>query len=78
MPFLAGVKQCASPPHVLANISLQNTSQSGTIDYVSRGGAVWSARVAHNHEVVGSNPAPATKKNSYRKIAIFLGYDVLT
>jgi hypothetical protein len=39
---------------------------------VSRGGAVWSARVAHNHKVVGSNPTPATKKNSYRKIAIFL------
>ena len=28
-----------------------------------RGGAVWSARVAHNHKVVGSNPAPATKKD---------------
>ncbi len=27
-----------------------------------RGGAVWSARVAHNHKVVGSNPTPATKK----------------
>ena len=27
----------------------------------SRGGAVWSARVAHNHKVAGSNPAPATK-----------------
>ncbi len=32
------------------------------MDDVSRGGAVWSARVAHNHKVVGSNPAPATKK----------------
>ena len=30
---------------------------------VSRGGAVWSARVAHNHKVAGSNPAPATKKD---------------
>lgn len=29
---------------------------------VSRGGAVWSARMAHNHQVAGSNPAPATKK----------------
>ncbi len=27
-----------------------------------RGGAVWSARMAHNHQVAGSNPAPATKK----------------
>ena len=30
---------------------------------VSRGGAVWSARVAHNHKVAGSNPAPATQKD---------------
>ncbi len=30
--------------------------------YVSRGGAARSARVAHNHKVAGSNPAPATKK----------------
>ena len=29
---------------------------------ISRGGAVWSARMAHNHQVAGSNPAPATKK----------------
>ena len=29
---------------------------------VPRGGAVWLARVAHNHKVAGSNPAPATKK----------------
>ena len=29
---------------------------------MSRGGAVWSARMAHNHQVAGSNPAPATKK----------------
>lgn len=29
---------------------------------VPRGGAVWSARMAHNHQVAGSNPAPATKK----------------
>lgn len=28
---------------------------------VSRGGAV-AARVAHNHEVPGSSPGPATKK----------------
>ena len=28
---------------------------------ISRGGAA-AARVAHNHEVAGSSPAPATKK----------------
>ena len=27
-----------------------------------RGGAARSARVAHNHKVAGSNPAPATMK----------------
>ena len=26
-----------------------------------RGGAAWLARMAHNHQVVGSNPTPATK-----------------
>ena len=31
---------------------------------VSRGGAVWSARVAHNHKVAGSNPAPATREKA--------------
>jgi hypothetical protein len=30
------------------------------IQLIARGGAVWSARVAHNHKVVGSNPTPAT------------------
>jgi hypothetical protein len=30
--------------------------------YISRGGAARSARMAHNHQVAGSNPAPATKK----------------
>ncbi len=40
--------------------------------YVTRGGAAWLARMAHNHQVVGSNPTPATKKNSHRKMAIFL------
>ena len=34
---------------------------SGNIAYAPRGGAVWSARMAHNHQVVGSNPTPATK-----------------
>ena len=28
--------------------------------YTSRGRAVWLARRAHNPEVVGSNPSPAT------------------
>ena len=39
-----------------------HSTKSLIIQYISRGGAVWSARVAHNHKVVGSNPAPATKK----------------
>ena len=39
---------------------------------VSRGGAVWSARVAHNHKVAGSNPAPATKKDFSDKGRSFL------
>ena len=30
---------------------------------VPRGGAARLARVAHNHKVAGSNPAPATKKD---------------
>lgn len=30
------------------------------IVFVSRDGAAWSARLAHNQEVVGSNPTPAT------------------
>ena len=33
-----------------------------TVRAISRGGAVWSARLAHNQEVVSSNLAPATKK----------------
>ncbi len=32
---------------------------------ITRGGAVWSARLAHNQEVVGSNPTPATKKKTH-------------
>ena len=31
--------------------------------FVTRGGAARLARVAHNHKVAGSNPAPATKKD---------------
>lgn len=34
---------------------------SDIIVVVSRDGAAWSARLAHNQEVVGSNPTPATK-----------------
>ena len=33
------------------------------MDDVPRGGAARLARVAHNHKVAGSNPAPATKKD---------------
>ena len=39
---------------------------------VSRGGAARSARLAHNQEVVGSNPTPATKKNTSRMTGVFL------
>jgi hypothetical protein len=35
---------------------------------MTRGGAV-AARVAHNHKVVGSSPAPATKK----RVPVYLG-----
>ena len=42
---------------------LRYSNKSANIVYVSRGGAAWSARVAHNHKVAGSNPAPATKKD---------------
>ena len=53
---------------------LKLTLSSVIMVRATRGGAVWSARVAHNHKVAGSNPAPATKKDSYRKMAIFLGF----
>lgn len=33
----------------------------------SQGRAVWPARLAHNQEVTGSNPVPATK-NEKREI----------
>lgn len=39
---------------------------------VPRGGAVWLARMAHNHQVVGSNPTPATKKIDYHLMVFFL------
>lgn len=40
---------------------------SDIIVVVSRDGAAWSARLAHNQEVVGSNPTPATKKLFFRR-----------
>ena len=45
---------------------------------MSRDGAVWSARLAHNQEVVGSNPTPATKrlffKTVFRKSCFYFDY----
>ena len=41
---------------------------------VSRGGAARSARLAHNQEVVGSNPTPATKEIVPLRWGFFLGY----
>ncbi len=41
-----------------------------TFHQISRGGAV-AARVAHNHEVAGSSPAPATKINDSSKDGSF-------
>lgn len=39
---------------------------------MTRGGAE-AARVAHNHEVAGSSPAPATKeKYSVERLGVFL------
>lgn len=38
---------------------------------VSRGGAAWSARLAHNQQVAGSNPAPATKKKAQALAELF-------
>ena len=43
---------------------------------VSRGGAVWSARVAHNHEVRGSNPLPATKLALFEQKSLRLGMEL--
>lgn len=42
------------------------------IKIVSRDGAVWSARLAHNQEVVGSNPTPATMKLNLQFGDIFI------
>ena len=35
-----------------------------------RGGAVWSARRAHNPKVGGSNPPPATKKHQVSRLQV--------
>ena len=43
-------------------VVLPQGSTSVNMKRATRGGAVWSARMAHNHQVAGSNPAPATKK----------------
>ena len=38
----------------------------------TRGGAAWLARMAHNHQVAGSNPAPATIKNLHLYVGFFI------
>ena len=48
------------------------------IKIVSRDGAVWSARLAHNQEVVGSNPTPATKKLFPRKSLMREGFFIFS
>ena len=40
----------------------------------TRGGAAWLARMAHNHQVAGSNPAPATIKNLHLYVGFFVYY----
>ena len=40
--------------------------------FISRGGAAWSARMAHNHQVVGSNPTPATKLSHRPKDGVLI------
>lgn len=47
-------------------------SKNAIIANVPRGGAAWSARLAHNQEVVGSNPTPATKKDASAMERLFL------
>src|SRR5690625_3523093 len=41
--------------------------------FATRGGAAWSARRAHNPEVAGSNPAPATTETPLRRGFCFSG-----
>ena len=43
---------------------------------MTRGGAA-AARVAHNHEVAGSSPAPATKEKGSPKVVLFLWFMAL-
>ena len=48
---------------------LTNKKKNDNIVYIiSRDGAVWSARLAHNQEVVGSNPTPATKRLFFKTV----------
>ena len=58
-----GVEQSGQLPRELIahNPGYEVGENDQKFNNLSRGGAVWSARVAHNHEVVGSNPTPATK-----------------
>ena len=55
---------------------LHFTSTDDIMKYVPRGGAARSARLAHNQQVAGSNPAPATKKTVPPWWGFFLGYEV--
>ena len=48
-------------------------SRSVTSLSTARGGAVRSARRAHNPEVAGSNPAPATTKRPFGAFSHFVG-----
>lgn len=48
-----------------AATSLQTSPGSGPLILLLQGRAVWSARAAHNHEVAGSNPAPATNSRNH-------------
>ena len=43
-----------------------------------RGGAVWLARRAHNPEVAGSNPVPATNADVAQSVEHILGKDEVT
>ncbi len=47
-----------SVEHLTVNQGVVGPSPTGGV--LARDRAVWSARLAHNQEVVGSNPSPAT------------------
>jgi len=34
--------------------------------------------VAHNHEVPGSSPGPATKERVQRKLGFFFGFEIMS